>query len=160
MNDIIKICKKHGELTKKFVHFGKPKKPHHKPHTVCRYCSNAASLKSYYKFKKKKSLYLQNYNKNHPEKNQERKLKKKHGITLLQYNTFLLKQNNVCAICFQSESAYDPRLQSIKKLAVDHCHQNNIIRGLLCSRCNMAIGLLNDSIIILKSAIKYLSKQT
>lgn len=61
------------------------------------------------------------------------------------------KQNNVCAICFKSELTVRN-----KNLAVDHCHKTGIIRGLLCSNCNRAIGLLKDNVVIIKSALKYL----
>lgn len=44
------------------------------------------------------------------------------------------------------------------KLHVDHCHQTGKIRGLLCQKCNMALGLLNDSVEILETAIRYLKK--
>lgn len=49
------------------------------------------------------------------------------------------------------------RKKGIKRsLAVDHCHKTNMVRGLLCHRCNTAIGLLNDDFTTLKSALKYL----
>jgi hypothetical protein len=43
-------------------------------------------------------------------------------------------------------------------LAVDHCHTTGKIRGLLCSKCNPALGAFNDNIEILNSAIKYLKE--
>jgi len=44
-----------------------------------------------------------------------------------------------------------------RRLSVDHNHDTGEVRGLLCNRCNRAIGLLGDSIDILESAISYLS---
>lgn len=42
-------------------------------------------------------------------------------------------------------------------LAIDHDHKTGKIRGLLCTRCNTAIGLLNDNIDFLRRAIMYLN---
>lgn len=44
-----------------------------------------------------------------------------------------------------------------KKLSVDHCHKTGKVRGLLCSNCNTAIGLLKEDINVLKNAINYLT---
>ena len=75
-------------------------------------------------------------------------LKKTFGITIKDYYVMFNKQDKVCAICHQSKVK--------KMLSVDHCHKTNKIRGLLCDKCNYMIGLANDDINILKSAIKYL----
>ncbi len=56
-------------------------------------------------------------------------------------------------------------LQSIKEcvicgieapLVVDHDHVTNKVRGLLCNKCNMAIGLLQDDPMLLEFARMYL----
>jgi hypothetical protein len=61
---------------------------------------------------------------------------KVYGITLEQYDDILASQGGGCAICGVKPGN--------KHLAVDHCHKNNVVRGLLCHRCNAAIGLLKD----------------
>lgn len=81
-------------------------------------------------------------------------LMRKFGISEEQYNKMLEEQNHSCAIC-KSKDSGDKRTT---RLAVDHCHTTKDIRGLLCSACNKAIGLLRDSPDILQSAIKYLQK--
>ena len=40
--------------------------------------------------------------------------------------------------------------------AVDHCHKNGKVRGLLCRSCNLGIGQLRDDIEVLSNAITYL----
>lgn len=77
-------------------------------------------------------------------------IKSKYGITREQYDDLLGSQNGVCAICKNSET-------SGKRLAVDHCHVTLAVRGLLCSRCNTAIGLFKDNKEAMKKAIAYLT---
>ena len=80
-------------------------------------------------------------------------LKSKYGLTLEAFDEMVEKQNGVCAICLKSE------VDVLKKrLSVDHCHKTGKVRGLLCSRCNQAIGLMKDDVSSLARAIEYLSK--
>lgn len=76
------------------------------------------------------------------------------GIKYSVYEELLLKQNNVCAICKQPEKQIRNNY-----LAIDHCHTTGVVRGLLCSNCNRALGLFGDSTETLSSAISYLNNQ-
>lgn len=79
-----------------------------------------------------------------------RLLKRKYNISIEEYDEMLKLQNNSCAICKTQE-------QSGKGcLHLDHCHSSGIVRKLLCSRCNMMLGLARDNIEILKTSIDYL----
>jgi hypothetical protein len=104
--------------------------------------------------------YVQTYKNKHPERvalsDRRIKLMSKFGLTLEDYDTLVATQDNLCAICHKPETAQTPR-GNIKPLAVDHCHRTNVVRGLLCHRCNTAIGLLDDSNEHLLSAINYLA---
>jgi len=95
---------------------------------------------------KQKEWYL-----NNPEKIKEQKLKKNYGISLEQYNEMFDKQKGRCAIC----GTHQNELKQM--LSVDHCHETNRIRGLLCNGCNRGIGYLKDDIRIVENALKYLS---
>jgi transposase-like protein len=75
---------------------------------------------------------------------------KKYGITINHYKHLLQLQDSKCAICGRSA------IDNGKNLAVDHDHATGAIRGLLCSKCNIAIGLLDDSPLVLQNAINYL----
>ena len=44
------------------------------------------------------------------------------------------------------------------KLNRDHCHISGLSRGMLCTKCNVLLGMCKDDIEVLKSAIKYLNK--
>jgi len=111
--------------------------------------------------KKTKTKYYQSFCKNciniydyTADKN--KKLKKAYGISLDEYNELLSKQNGKCAICsVDNNGKYRNKSRAF---AVDHCHTTGKIRGLLCSDCNIGIGLLKDNTDLLQSAIKYLNK--
>lgn len=77
---------------------------------------------------------------------------KKYGITPGDYDQLLAEQDGVCAICAQPESIEG------RVLAVDHDHQSGAVRGLLCGRCNRAIGLLLDDPELLTRAANYLTR--
>jgi len=78
-------------------------------------------------------------------------LKQKFGITKVEYYTLVANQNGVCAI-FKREC------KSGRNLAVDHCHSTGKIRGLLCTKCNTAIGSLEESEVLFLSALEYLKR--
>lgn len=71
-----------------------------------------------------------------------------------QYSALMESQCGRCAIC-GCESGKNNRGD---KLAVDHCHNTGKIRGLLCHKCNTAIGLMKDDRRALQAAIEYLSR--
>ena len=62
-------------------------------------------------------------------------------------------QGGLCAIC-KSPSGSNGRGD---KLAVDHCHDSKQIRGLLCHKCNTALGLFKDDAERLQAALDYLA---
>lgn len=71
------------------------------------------------------------------------------GLSVESYEKMLLEQEGGCKICGETN-------QSGKRLSVDHDHKTGEIRGLLCQRCNVAIGLLVDSPERLRAAASYL----
>ena len=76
-------------------------------------------------------------------------LKRTYGITLERYQLMLDAQGGVCAIC---------RKVCSRMLAVDHCHESNKIRGLLCQRCNQGIGMFDDDPHTINMAGAYLDR--
>ena len=70
-----------------------------------------------------------------------------YGLTTEEYEQMLLDQNGLCACCGQPEkrrAGRKKRSENIPLLHVDHCHTTGRIRGLLCSACNTALGLLEE----------------
>lgn len=82
-------------------------------------------------------------------------LKRNYGMTLEDYESLVTLHNGVCAICGEK-----PTKGRGKKLHIDHDHATGKIRGLLCGQCNSALGNFKDNVAILKSAIKYLRKNS
>lgn len=77
-------------------------------------------------------------------------IKSVYGLTLEEYYNKIEEQNNRCAICGRE-------FKNSKDTYIDHNHTTGEIRGLLCSKCNPAIGLLSENQRILYNAIVYLS---
>ena len=81
---------------------------------------------------------------------------KRLGVSVEKYIELEREQDYKCKICGEKDN---------KRLSVDHDHSccdslpacGNCIRGLLCSRCNRALGIVNDDIDLLKKMIDYLS---
>jgi hypothetical protein len=73
----------------------------------------------------------------------------KHGITLQQREEILKQQNGCCA-------NIGCRREIPKGGHLDHNHVTGKIRGILCSQCNMVLGLVNDSCERLRGLEKYL----
>ena len=76
-------------------------------------------------------------------------IKYSYGLFYEEWLEMWESQNEKCAIC--GESFLSP-----SNACIDHNHKTNEIRGLLCRKCNAAIGLLNDNPELLKKAIEYL----
>jgi len=76
--------------------------------------------------------------------------KKSTGCSPELFKKLLERCGGYCDICGKTDK---------RSLSVDHCHDTNKIRGLLCNRCNRGLGHFEDSVHIMESALNYL-KQT
>jgi Autographiviridae endonuclease VII len=61
----------------------------------------------------------------------------RYGITTEDYEKMFKKQRGLCKLCRKPEMS-----TRRKYLSVDHCHQTGRVRGLLCARCNMVVGVV------------------
>jgi hypothetical protein len=69
-----------------------------------------------------------------------------YGITIEEYVSMYNNRDGHCDIC----------TDWFESLVVDHDHETGEVRGLLCFKCNLAIGMLDDNIGNLHRAIDYL----
>lgn len=80
----------------------------------------------------------------------KRSIANKYELSAKEYLHLAEKQKNCCGICMERK----PR----RELFVDHCHNSDRVRGLLCRTCNIALGYFKDDEQYLLAAINYLKK--
>lgn len=78
---------------------------------------------------------------------------RRYGLTVAEYDAMAAVFDGGCWVCEQS----DP---NGRRLAVDHDHATGLVRGLLCTDCNRAIGLMRDDPTRLERAARYLTDAT
>ena len=110
---------------------------------------NKEKIKAYREKNKEK---IRAYTEKYKEKHYANQLKRLYGLELHEYNLMFTEQKGKCACCGSHQN------ELTKKFAVDHDHDTGLIRGLLCSNCNTAIGRLGDNIEGLMKALNYLEK--
>ena len=130
MSRICNVCKIEKNISEFYV--GRYK---------CKNCVNAAARKMRVDKPERYARYKKRAN--------EYRKESRYGITQEDFNNMLVEQNNVCKICSNE-------FKSTKDTHVDHCHKSNIVRGLLCNSCNMALGQFNDNTDNMDNAIRYL----
>lgn len=85
-----------------------------------------------------------------PDMDQKRaQRRRKYGLTPEDFFRILREQNYLCACC--QKKALDE-----ESACVDHDHATGRIRGILCSSCNVGIGLLGDDVAGIRKALDYL----
>ena len=117
-------------------------------HPYCKECCKKMRHEIY-KIKKDEILArCKRYYKKNATIIREKQLTSKFGISIELYNKTLKKQSFCCAICGDDSSQ--------KRMCVDHCHKSGEVRGILCTNCNVLLGLAGDSIELFEKAISYL----
>lgn len=77
-------------------------------------------------------------------------LKYRYGISLEAMTALLQSQSGKCAIC-QDHISIDDR-----SAVLDHHHGTKAVRGVLCVKCNIGLGVFREKKDFFLSAIKYL----
>lgn len=81
------------------------------------------------------------------ERRRKYQLKALYNLTPEDHKKMLDEQGGRCLIC-----------GSDAELHVDHDHKTNVVRGLLCTKCNTGLGLFCDSPELLEAATAYLRR--
>lgn len=90
--------------------------------------------------------YVRGYLANNPDIRKGSKLRFRYGMTVSEYRALVHRQQERCALCM----ARAPLLK------VDHDHRTGVVRGLLCDRCNRALGMMHDDPSKFTRAISYM----
>jgi len=77
-------------------------------------------------------------------------LRRTYGISIKGYNEMIDAQKGGCAIC------HSPLVE--KHTCVDHDHETNNVRGILCRHCNSGLGQFKDQPLIIEAALGYLAR--
>lgn len=120
----------------------------------CRHCSevhiyetrsvrNESHTKKCKAFKPHNKLYGDRY---------DGVLRRTYNLTLEEYNSMYEQQDGLCAICGKPDEVNG------RRLAVDHDHDTEEVRALLCGNCNRGLGNFKDDYVLLSKAAQYLNK--
>lgn len=120
--------------------------------TYCRSCHNKMQREKYNSDpseKVKRQMRERKRNSINPLAKKDAELKRLYGININTYLEMLKDQGDVCKICKQE-------CKTKYSLSVDHDHKSGKVRGLLCNRCNRAIGMFEDNSNLLRLAAQYI----
>ena len=129
----------------------------------CKSCSTTKSIEDFYirrrgtdlRHSTCKECDKKRVKENHdPKRYREQHLKRQYGIDHKEYDKILKQQNGCCSVCGTDKPGGK---HQNKYFHVDHNHETGVVRGLLCSHCNTALGLFNEDVAIMKKAMVYLT---
>lgn len=82
-----------------------------------------------------------------------RRLRNKFGLSVAEFDSLFEAQGFCCAIC-KSKKPHG----RFARFHVDHDHRTDEVRGLLCNRCNIGLGMFLDDPKRLRMATQYIEK--
>lgn len=140
------------------AHFGKNRRNKNGVQTYCKTCTVIKVKESQERHKERYNKYQREYHQNLRDENLERArnfrrrryVRAKYGITLGVYNELMGQPR--CDIC-------SAEFSQVGKPHLDHCHTSGVIRGVLCSSCNIGLGHFKDDPVNLQLAAKYLNSE-
>jgi Recombination endonuclease VII len=120
-------------------------------------CISCCNLVSKLNYENDKESYKMRLKKRTPQSLKNTQLKSAFGIDLSHFYLMIMDQSNCCAICDKPETALTPSGELLY-LSVDHCHETDVVRGLLCNKCNRGLGHFDDKAKTIQLAADYLKK--
>jgi hypothetical protein len=84
---------------------------------------------------------------------ERRRTLRAYGITESDWDEMLVRQGGKCAVCRTTKPG--GRGESWH---IDHDHVTGQVRGLLCQRCNLGIGMLGDDPDLMRAALRYVER--
>lgn len=117
---------------------------------VCALCEQWKPVGGFHKQGHKKDGFSARCNECRKREWQDQGRRTKYGLSEESFLTLKALQESRCAICGTHEEK--------RPLVVDHCHDSERVRGLLCHQCNVALGYFQDDPRRLISGVAYLAK--
>jgi hypothetical protein len=73
-------------------------------------------------------------------------LSSRYGISVDEYEEQLERQNGKCPICLRDFVIDVEEHRSPRSPVIDHDHDEDFLRGILCQQCNKSLGSAGDSL--------------
>lgn len=132
-------------------------------HSACKACERAMAKDWYERNRDKAKISYQAWRAKNPEavkqyrtdnrrKSYQQEVRRKYGVDADWFDQQMQAQRGKCLGCGVA-FAWGNKFTTPH---VDHCHETQTVRGLLCNRCNSVIGLCGDSPELLAKLGKYL----
>ena len=102
----------------------------------------------------RKKAWRKKYNISTADLRKFSRMKRIYGITFEEYMEMMNSQNGKCVIC------KDKLIMERRGIHIDHCHNTDKVRGLLCNNCNAGLGFFKENKESLRNAIQYLEKNS
>lgn len=165
----MKPCRKCG-VSKPLSEFHKAAGMHDGHRNECKDCWRRIQQDAYLRNRDKRIRAVQEWKRRNPTKYAEQKrryqqdpvyrekkrvsdragyLRRKYGLSVSDYEFLAASQGGVCAVCGKADQS---------GLHIDHAHDSRRIRGLLCGKCNKAIGLFDERPELFAEAARYLER--
>ena len=132
---------------------------------ICRKCGKTLPFSEFYPLRSMRlgyrtdcrtcaTAYARSWVEKNPEKAFDSHLRRRFGITLDEYNAMLAEQGGVCLICGELPTGPRNRRKGKQRTFIAR-----LVRGLLCSTCNVGIGNLKDDAATVRAALNYLERK-
>ena len=115
-----------------------------KPKCSCGACNDCKRLARQRKWRRdnpeRQKAKTHAWNQKNPAKLQEYRLKSVYALQPGEYDRMFAAQGGLCARCGKPETVMNRKTGKVRALSVDHCHNTQQIRSLLCHACNPRLG--------------------
>lgn len=100
--------------------------------------------------RERRNSRLKKWRKNNPDGarqvDRSKHYRRAYGITVEEADRMKSQNDGKCYICNKATT----------RLNIDHCHKTGIVRGVLCSACNLFIARINDDPEVAQRMVDYL----
>lgn len=150
---------KHGDVGEAGPRVFEPPRPPIDGHLWCRACRAELPLTEFHRDKRAPSGRIRTCR----SCTKDSRIAMAYGIDAATYRRMLEEQGHACRICLKHETATH-QSGTLRRLSVDHDHKccpgkkscGKCVRGLLCARCNSAIGLVDEDLAVIDRMAEYL----